>query len=88
MYRKRRTWPKILLVLLWTGSGLFAVACTGRSLLPVHRGILSASDPRWLGGDGAMSVPMTEDSRLWLFGDTWTLGPPGKTALVSNTIGL
>lgn len=44
----------------------------------------------WLGGDGAYSVPLSNDKSVWLFGDTF-MGPNPTRAgssMVANSIGL
>lgn len=35
------------------------------------------SDPWWLGGDDAYSIPLDDGRRLWLFGDTFVAARPG-----------
>jgi len=48
----------------------------------------------WLGGDGAFSIPLSNDRELWLFGDTFVSPDPKQTqtragtAMVTNTIGV
>lgn len=59
-----------------------------QSLKGSQRGILSSRDPRWIGGDGAISVDMGEGVALWLFGDTWIEHERGSFALVSNSLGI
>ena len=53
---------------------------------------LFRSDPRWLGGDGAYSIPLDEGRTLWLFGDRFVEpGGSGKRSLDSlprNTIAI
>ncbi|MCC6917789.1 MAG: hypothetical protein IT548_01220 [Alphaproteobacteria bacterium] len=48
------------------------------------------ADPRWLGGDAAISVPLDEARTLWLFGDSFVdLAPPyrrSEAAFPRNTI--
>ena len=48
------------------------------------------SDPRWLGGDGALSVPLDARRTLWLFGDSFVAKTPanvrGESELVRNTL--
>jgi len=49
-------------------------------------------DARWLGSDAALSIPLSEQRVLWLFGDTF-FSPDGKASrslgsMVRNTIGL
>lgn len=41
----------------------------GRPFAEAER--LFRADPRWLGADGALSVPISEGRILWLFGDTF-----------------
>ncbi|MGQ9859002.1 MAG: DUF4185 domain-containing protein [Thermodesulfobacteriota bacterium] len=45
-------------------------------------------DSAWLGGDGAISVPLGAEERIWLFGDTWIRQEDGSLGMVSNSIGL
>jgi hypothetical protein len=54
--------------------------------------VLFRRDRRWLGGDGAYSVPLNDGRILWLFGDTLVARTPQNTraesALVHNTIAI
>ncbi|MBL8949730.1 MAG: hypothetical protein JNK82_03075 [Myxococcaceae bacterium] len=55
---------------------LFVVACARPQPLPGTRAWPEAeaafrSDPRWLGADANLSVPLSADRTLWLFGDTF-----------------
>ena len=53
---------------------------------------LFRSDPRWLGGDAAVSIPLDEQRMLWLFGDSFVAREPGQTRsearLVHNSVAL
>ena len=49
-------------------------------------------DPRWLGGDGAYSVPLEDGRILWLFGDTFVAKTAknvrSESTMVRNTIAI
>jgi len=49
-------------------------------------------DPRWLGSDGAYSVPLDDGRILWLFGDTLVATSPAnvrsESAFLRNTVGI
>jgi hypothetical protein len=49
-------------------------------------------DPRWLGADGALSVPLSEHRLLWLFGDTFvatsTQHVRSEAVIVRNTVAI
>lgn len=49
-------------------------------------------DPRWLGGDAALSVPLGDDRILWLFGDSFvaTSGSRGRaeSRMIRNSIAI
>lgn len=53
---------------------------------------LFRADPRWLGGDGALSVPLGGDRALWLFGDSFVAKTPAnvrrESELVRNTLAI
>lgn len=66
---------------------------------PIDRGkqwpeadVLFRSDPRWLGGDGALTIPLGGDRTLWLFGDTFVAKTPNnlrtESEMVRNTVGV
>ena len=46
--------------------GCIASRPTGRAFTEAER--LFHQDPRWLGGDGALSVRLSDNRILWLFG--------------------
>ena len=50
------------------------------------------ADPRWLGSDGAISVPLGRERTLWLFGDTFVATSQrharGESRMVRNTVAL
>lgn len=54
--------------------------------------MLFHQDPRWLGADGALSVPLADDRTLWLFGDTFiatsTTHVRRESEMVRNTVAL
>src|SRR5689334_15647058 len=75
MWPKGRTFELLL-------RALFAVALAGFATCgaladevggrPYPEGDrLFHADPRWLGGDAAISVPLSSDRVLWLFGDSF-----------------
>lgn len=49
-------------------------------------------EPRWLGSDGAYSVPLEDGRILWLFGDTLVATTPthvrSESAFIRNSIGI
>jgi hypothetical protein len=49
-------------------------------------------EPRWLGGDAALSVSLGGDRRLWLFGDSFIATSPARrraeSAMVRNSVAL
>ena len=67
-----------------------ASGITGRAFAEAER--LFHQDPRWLGGDGALSIPLSNERILWLFGDSFisTSNEHVRTEarLVRNTIAI
>ncbi len=68
-------------------GNLFATQAWGNSRL-LGSGLLVPKDSSWLGADGAISVPLAENLRLWLFGDTWLRSGDGSLKMVSNSMGI
>ena len=66
------------------------LALTTRPWVAADR--LFHQDARWLGGDGAASVPLPSGDVLWLFGDSFVepsgRGQRNRATLVSNTIAI
>jgi len=54
--------------------------------------VLFHQDPRWLGADGALSVPLARDRTLWLFGDTFIATSNAnlrtESEMVRNTVAI
>jgi hypothetical protein len=87
---------RLLLVLLT----LVVVSClsigwvqstpTGRAFPEAER--LFHQDPRWLGGDGALSIRLSENRILWLFGDSFIATSHAhvrtESKLVRNTVAI
>ena len=68
---------------------LLVIGCMAQPAVKVdvHPGFDALFDNRkgWTGADGAYSLPLSDDSTLWLFGDTW-LGDIRDGAHVNATI--
>jgi hypothetical protein len=49
-------------------------------------------DPRWLGADAALTIPLDEERTLWLFGDTFVAKTPvnrrSESAMPHNTVAI
>lgn len=54
--------------------------------------VLFQQDPRWLGADAALSVPLADDRTLWLFGDTFIATSNAhlrsESKMVRNTVAI
>ncbi|MEJ2719765.1 MAG: DUF4185 domain-containing protein [bacterium] len=63
---------------------------TGRAFAEADR--LFHGDPRWLGADGALSVPLSKGRILWLFGDTFVATSNAhvrsESEMVRNTVAI
>jgi hypothetical protein len=63
---------------------------TGRAFADADR--LFHGDPRWLGADGALSVPLSKGRILWLFGDTFVATSNAhvrsESEMVRNTVAI
>jgi hypothetical protein len=63
---------------------------TGRAFVEADR--LFHQDPRWLGGDAALSVPLSKGHTLWLFGDTFvalsSANVRSESKMVRNTVAI
>mgnify|MGYP005839008705 CR=1 FL=1 len=87
---------RLLLILLALAAvvclslGCIASGPTGRPFWEAER--LFHQDPRWLGADGALSVHLTNDRILWLFGDTFIATSNAlvrsESKLVRNTVAI
>ncbi len=97
MKLQRSRVPIRLLVLLLALATIacLAIGCvasrpTGRAFVEAER--LFHQDPRWLGGDGALSIRLSDNRILWLFGDSFIaissahVRPESK--LVRNTVAI
>ena len=95
LYKRRM--PIRLLVLLLAlavvaslSLGCIASRPTGRAFVEAER--LFHQDPRWLGGDGALSIRLSNDRILWLFGDTFVATSNARvrteSTLVRNTVAI
>lgn len=92
-WRKGTGFPLILLVL--AGVALLSLGCnltrpTARPFAEAEG--LFRQQPRWLGGDGAVSIDLGGERILWLFGDTFIATKPGQrragARIVHNSIAL
>jgi hypothetical protein len=72
-----------------TESALEIVSAT---LDPVYDSLFEPRKRGWLGADGAVSIPLTEEKTVWIFGDTilGTMNDQGarKGPMVRNTIAI
>lgn len=72
-----------------TASALEIVSAT---VDPVYDSLFEPRGRGWLGADGAVSIPLTENKTLWIFGDTilGTMNDRGarKGPMVRNTIAI
>jgi hypothetical protein len=87
----KRLQPRIL---VWLGvlPFLLLAGCATPSVAPSlsqPQDIFHA-DPRWLGGDAAITVPLSEGRVLWLFGDSFVDETPpfsrGEADFISNSL--
>jgi len=83
----------ILLALAIVASlsiGCIASGPSGRPFPEAER--LFHQDPRWLGGDGALSIRLSDDRILWLFGDSFIATSNAhvrsESTLVRNTVAI
>ena len=88
------TWLSLVLVMLsiiaCSSSHLTSNGPTGRSFTEAD--VLFHRDPRWLGADAALSVPLASGRTLWLFGDTFIAESNAhvrsESKMVSNTVAI
>jgi len=86
-------WLLILLALAVVAClslGCIASKPTGRAFVEAER--LFHQDPRWLGGDGALSIRLSDNRILWLFGDTFIATSDARvrteSTFVRNTVAI
>lgn len=72
---------------MFLAGSFFFAQCWGDPRI-LGSGLLIPKDDSWLGADGAISVPLGEKLRLWLFGDTWIRSGDGTLKIVSNSVGI
>jgi hypothetical protein len=87
----------VILFLLAILNGCGTSAQKKSSNNPVAKDYINAEaifhkDPRWLGSDAALSIPLTNDRILWLFGDTFIATSEAnirsESEMVRNTIAI
>jgi hypothetical protein len=95
LYQSRMPIRLLLVLLALAVVSCLSIGCiasgpTGRAFGEAER--LFHQDPRWLGGDGALSVRLSDNRILWLFGDTFVAISDARvrteSKLVRNTIAL
>jgi hypothetical protein len=95
---KRQALVPIWLTLILVGLSTFACSSShhaqggsaGQAFSDAD--VLFHRDPRWLGADAALSVPLADNRTLWLFGDTFIAKSAkhqrSDSTMVSNTISI
>ncbi len=87
---------KYFLRILWLWLLTIAVACAPRpyisvEVLPEYEALFQ-NENGWTGADGAYSIMLSNETILWLFGDTWIGQIKGRrhvnATLVNNSIAL
>ena len=82
---RKLIWLSILPLLLLAGCATPSVAPPTSQPQDIFH-----ADPRWLGGDAAITVPLSEGRVLWLFGDSFVDETPphsrGEAAFIRNSI--
>jgi hypothetical protein len=94
-YKSRMPMRLLLILLTLAVVASLSIGCvasrpTGLAFVEAER--LFHQDPRWLGGDGALSIRLSDNRILWLFGDTFVATSNAhvrsKSKLVRNTIAI
>lgn len=79
-----------VLVSGWTSLQAASTDPVGRAFEEAE--VLFHQDPRWLGADGANSIPLTDEHTLWLFHDTFVAESRAQvrvnSEMVRNTIAI
>jgi len=79
-----------LAVVACLAIGCIAKGPTGSAFVEADR--LFHQDPRWLGGDGALSIRLSDNRILWLFGDSFIATSNTRvrteSMLVRNTVAI
>jgi hypothetical protein len=95
LYQSRVPMRLLVLLLALATVACLSIGCiasrpTGRAFVEAER--LFHQDPRWLGGDGALSIRLSNDRILWLFGDTFVATSNARvrteSKLVRNTVAI
>jgi len=80
----------MLLAISYSSSNLIANEPTGRAFTEAE--MLFHQDPRWLGADAALSIPLSKGRILWLFGDTFVATSNAhvrsESEMVRNTVAI
>jgi hypothetical protein len=83
--------PLLLALLFTTFGGLLAASEPIATPAP-ELDALFQRESGWTGADGSFSVPLSPDTTLWLFGDTWVGeikgGKRTNTTLINNSVAL
>jgi hypothetical protein len=95
LYQSRVAIRLLLILLALATVACLSIGCiasrpTGRAFPEAAR--LFHQDPRWLGGDGALSIRLSDNRILWLFGDSFIAASNAhvrtESKLVHNTIAI
>ena len=95
LYQSRVSMRLLLVFLALAIVACLSIGCIasgpiGRAFPEAER--LFHQDPRWLGGDGALSIRLSDNRILWLFGDTFIATSNAhvrtESKLVRNTVAI
>ena len=94
MSRNVSKWRFLLFAVLASGTvfatPLSSLSHTGRAVPEADR--IFRQEPRWLGADAALSIPLSENRILWLFGDTFVATSDthlrSESEMIRNTVAI
>ncbi|MDB6113017.1 MAG: hypothetical protein JWR69_4767 [Pedosphaera sp.] len=88
----RNLLPLPLMVLLFIASAGLLGASEPTATPAPELDTLFRQESGWTGADGSFSIPLSPDTTLWLFGDTWVGeikdGKRTNTTLINNSVAL
>lgn len=80
----------MVLAIGWSSPHAAAGNSTGRAFAEANR--MFQQDPRWLGADAALSVPLSKGRILWLFGDSFVATSDARvrseSRMLRNTVAI